>query len=70
MSVTDGADEDDAVEGHDGGAADDDAGVGVDAICTALIGDDADENAGAAGAAAGSGGIRSERRSAPSELKL
>ena len=74
MLVPDGADEDDAAEGDDGMAADDDAGVdaggGVDAICTAFVGDDADENVGAAGAAAGPNGIRSERRSAPSELML
>ena len=70
MSVADGADEDDAVEGDDGMSADDDAGVDAggdaDLICTALIGDDADENAGAAGATAGPDGIRSGRRSAPS----
>ena len=74
MLVSDGADEDDAAEGDDGVVADDDAGVdasgGADAICTALVGDDADEDAGAAGAAAGSDGIRSERRSAPSEPML
>ena len=70
MSTSDGVDEEDVVEGDDSGAADDDAGVGVDAICTALVGDDADENAGAAGAAIGSGRTRSERRIAPSELKL
>ena len=74
MPVPDGGDEDDAAEGDDGMAADDDAGVdaggGADAICTALVGDDADENAGAAGATAGPDGIRSERRSAPSEPML
>ena len=74
MPVLDGADEDDTAEGDDGMSADDDAGVdaggGADAICTALVGDDADENAGTAGAAAGSDGIRSERRSAPSEPML
>ena len=68
------ADEDGAVEGDDSMLADDDAGVdaggGADAICTALVGDDADESAGAAGAAAGPDGIRSERRSAPSESML
>ena len=70
MSVPDGADEDDAAEGDDGVHADDDAGGGADAICTVLVGDDADENAGAAGAVAGPDGIRSERRSAPSEPML
>ena len=74
MSVADGADEDDAAEGDDGMLADGDAGVdaggGANAICTALVGDDADENAGAAGAAAGPDGIRSERCSAPSEPML
>ena len=58
-SAQDDADEDDVAE--------DDAGVdadgGADAICTAFVGDDADENAGVAGP----DGIRSERRSAPSE---
>ena len=52
MSVPDGADEDDAAEGDEGVAADDDAGVdaegGADAICTAPVGDDADESAGVA----------------------
>ena len=75
MSVADGADEDDTAKGDDGVSADDDdegvdAGGGTDAICTALVGDDADENAGAAGAAAGPEGIRSKRRSAPSEPML
>ena len=74
MLVSDGADEDDAAEGDDGMVADDDADVdaggGADAICTALVGDDADEKARAAGAAAGSDGIRSERRSVPSEPML
>ena len=74
MFVVNDADEDAAAEGDDGMAADDDAGVdaggGADAICTALVGDDADENAGAAEAAAGPDGIRSERRSAPSEPML
>ena len=74
MSVPDGADEDDAAEGDEGVAADDGAGVDADsdadAICTALVGDDADESAGAAGAAAGPDEIRSERRSAPSEPML
>ena len=69
MLVADGADEDDAAEGDDGmvveGDEDVDAGGGADAICTALVGDDADENAGA-----GPDGIRSERRSAPSEPML
>ena len=72
--MPDGADEDGAVEGDDGMLADDDAdvdaGSGADAICTALVGDDADENAGADGAAAGPDEIRSERRSAPSEPML
>ena len=72
--MPDGADEDGAVEGDDGMLADDDAGVdagsGADAICIALVGDDADENAGAAGAAAGPDEIRSERRSAPSDPML
>ena len=70
MPIPGGDDEDDAAEGDDGVAADVDAGVGADAICTALVGDDADENAAAAEAAAGSDGIRSERRSAPSEPML
>ena len=74
MLVSDGADEDDAAEGDDGvivdGDANVDAGGGADAICTALVGDDADENAGAAGAAAGPDGIRSERRNTPSEPML
>ena len=71
--MQDGADEDSAAEGDDGVLADDGADVdvgGADAICTALVGDDADENAGAAGAAAGPDGIRSERRIAPSEPML
>ena len=71
MLVSNGADEDDAAEGDDGmivdGDADVDAGGDADAICTALVGDDADESVGTAGAAAGPDGIRSERRSAPSE---
>ena len=74
MFVSDGADEDDAAEGDDGviinDDADVDAGGGADAICTALVGDDADERVGAAEAAAGPDGIRSERRSAPSEPML
>ena len=74
MLVMNDADEDVAAEGDDGMVADDDAGVdadgGADAICTASVGDDADEDAGAAGAAAGPDGIRSERRSAPSEPML
>ena len=74
MLVADGADEDDAAEGDDGvvveGDEDVDAGGGADAICTASVGDDADEIAGAAEAAAGPDGIRSERRSAPSEPML
>ena len=74
MLDSDSADEDDAAEGDDGLFADDDAGVdaggGADAICTAFVGDDADEIAGAAEAAAGPDGIRSERRSAPSEPML
>ena len=60
MPVLSDVDEDDAAEGDEGVAADDDAGVdaedGADAICTALVGDDADENAGAAEAAAGPDG--------------
>ena len=67
-------DEDDAAEGDEDVAADDDAGVdaegGADAICTAPVGDDADESAGVAGAAAGPDGIRSDKRSAPSESML
>ena len=74
MFVPDDADEDGAAEGDDGMVADDDAGIdvggGADVICIALVGDDADENAGAAGAAAGPDGIRSKRRSAPSEPML
>ena len=74
MLVRGGVDEDDAAEGDEGVVVDDDAGVdadgGADAICTAPVGDDADESAGAAGAAAGPDGIRSERRSAPSEPML
>ena len=70
MPVPDGADEDDAAEADDGVAADVGAGVDADAICIALVGDDADENAGVTGAVAGSDGIRSERRSAPSEPTL
>ena len=74
MLVSDGADEDDAAEGDDGvigdGDADVDAGGGADAICTALVGDDADESAGATEVAAGPDGIRSERRNAPSEPML
>ena len=74
MLVPDDADEDDAAEGDGGVVADGDAGVdadgGVGAICTALVGDDADESAGAARAAAGPDGIRSERRNAPSEPML
>ena len=62
MPVSDGVDEDD-VDGDVGADADDDAGVdadgGADAICTALDGD-----------GAGPDGIRSERRSAPSEPML
>ena len=73
MPVSDGVDED-GVDGDAGVDADDDAGVdaggGADAICTALVGDDADENAGAARVVAGPDGIRSERRSAPSEPML
>ena len=71
MPVSDGADEDDAAEGDDGVIADGDAGVdagsGADAICTALVGDDADKSA---IDGAGPDGIRSERRSAPSEPML
>ena len=74
MLVLNGADEDDAAEGDDGvivdGDADVDAGGGADAICTALVGDDADVSAGAAEVAAGPDGIRSERRSAPSKPTL
>ena len=74
MSVADDADEDDAAEGDDGMPTDGDAGVdadgGADAICTSLVGDDADESAGAAKAVAGPDGIRSERRSAPSKPML
>ena len=74
MPVPDDADEDGAVEGDDGVHADDDAGVdaegSADAICTAPVGDDADEKAAATEAAAGPDGIRSERRSAPSEPML
>ena len=70
MFVAVDVDEDDATEGDDGrladGDADVDAGGGADAICIALVGDDADEDAGAAGP----DGIRSERRSAPSEPML
>ena len=74
MLVSDGADEDNAAEGDgdvvaDGGA-DVDADGGADVICTAFVGDDADESAGAARVAAGPEGIRSERRSAPSEPML
>ena len=62
MLVSDGADEDDA-DGDAGVDADDDAGVDAggsgDAICIALDGD-----------GAGPDGIRSERRSAPSEPML
>ena len=74
MFAPDGADEDDAAEGDDGVIVDGDAGVeasgGADAICTALVGDDADENAEAARAAAGPDGILSDRRIAPSESML
>ena len=74
MLVSDSADEDSAAEGDDGvvveGDEDVDAGGGADAICTAFVGDDADESAGATEAAAGPDGIRSERRSAPSEPML
>ena len=74
MFVPDDADEDGAAKGDAGMVADDDAGVdaggGADATCTTLVGDDADENAGAAGSTAGPDGIRSERRSAPSEPML
>ena len=74
MFASDGVDEDDAAEGDDGvivgGDEDVDAGGGADAICTAFVGDDADEIAGATEAAAGSDGIRSERRNAPSEPML
>ena len=74
MLVSEGVDEDNAAEGGGDVVADDDADVdadgGADAICTALVGDDADESAGAAEAAAGPDGIRSERRSAPSEPML
>ena len=73
MPASDGVDED-GVDDDAGVDADDDAGVdadgGADAICTALVGDDADENAAAAEAASGSDGIRSARRSAPSEPML
>ena len=62
MPASDGVDED-GVDGDAGVDADDDASVdangGADAICTALVGDDA-----------GPDGIRSERRSAPSEPML
>ena len=74
MPVPSDVDEDDVAEGDTGVVVDEDAGVdaegGADAICTAPVGDDADESAGAAGAAAGPDGIRSERRSAPSEPML
>ena len=74
MPVLSYVDEDDAAEGDEGVAADDGAGVdadgGADAICTAPVGDDADESAGAAEATAGPDGIRSERRNAPSEPML
>ena len=74
MLVSDGVDEDNAAEGGSDVVADDDADADADgdadAICTAFMGDDADESAGAAGAVAGPEGIRSERRNAPSEPML
>ena len=68
-----GADGDSPVEGDDGDAdvgADVVAGGGADAICVALVGDDADDGVGAAEATAGPDDSRSERRRVPSEPML
>jgi hypothetical protein len=58
-----GADGDDAADDDEEAAADD----GVDAICTVIVGDDVEEGA---DATPGLDGVRSARRSVPSELML